>query len=86
MRETVSAMRYLDRAITDAGGIALRHGNFYGDPDDRLVDRMKPPHCHDRTRRVEVDLLAGPARTGVGELRRLFGDRRNESTAEQKAA
>ena len=23
-------MRYLDEAVTEAGGIALRYGNFYG--------------------------------------------------------
>jgi nucleoside-diphosphate-sugar epimerase len=33
MTETVEAMAYIDRAITDAGGIALRYGVFYGDPD-----------------------------------------------------
>ncbi len=29
-RETNAAMRYLDQAVTDAGGIALRYGGFYG--------------------------------------------------------
>jgi hypothetical protein len=28
-RETNAAMRHLDEAVTDAGGIALRYGNFY---------------------------------------------------------
>jgi nucleoside-diphosphate-sugar epimerase len=37
MRESVAAMDYLDKAVTDAGGIALRYGIFYGDPDDGLV-------------------------------------------------
>jgi hypothetical protein len=32
MRETEAAMNQLDQAVTDAGGIALRYGNFYGDP------------------------------------------------------
>jgi 2-alkyl-3-oxoalkanoate reductase len=37
MRETMAAADYLDKAVTDAGGIALRYGTFYGDPDDVLV-------------------------------------------------
>lgn len=37
MRETEAAMTHLDHAVTAAGGIALRYGNFYGDPDDGLV-------------------------------------------------
>ena len=32
--ETFAAMRQLDRAVTDAGGIALRYGGFYGAADD----------------------------------------------------
>jgi 2-alkyl-3-oxoalkanoate reductase len=41
MRETEAAMAYLDQAVTDAGGIALRYGNFYGDPDDGLVQAVR---------------------------------------------
>jgi nucleoside-diphosphate-sugar epimerase len=41
MRETEAAMAYLDQAVTDAGGIALRYGNFYGDPDDGLVEAVR---------------------------------------------
>ncbi len=37
MRESVAAMDHVDRAVTGAGGIALRYGIFYGDPDDGLV-------------------------------------------------
>jgi nucleoside-diphosphate-sugar epimerase len=37
MRETDGAMRYLDQAVTDAGGTALRYGGFYGAADDGLV-------------------------------------------------
>jgi hypothetical protein len=33
MRQTLAAMAHLDQAVTAAGGIALRYGNFYGDPD-----------------------------------------------------
>ena len=28
IRETSAAMNYLDQAVTEAGGIALRYGNF----------------------------------------------------------
>jgi nucleoside-diphosphate-sugar epimerase len=37
MTETAAAMRYLDEAVTAAGGIALRYGNFYGAHNDGLV-------------------------------------------------
>ena len=40
-RETNAAMRYLDEAVTDAGGTALRYGNFYGDPADALVEAVR---------------------------------------------
>lgn len=36
-RETNAAMRYLDQAVTEAGGIALRYGGFYGAPNDGLI-------------------------------------------------
>ncbi len=32
-RQTFAAMNHLDQAVTSAGGIALRYGGFYGDPD-----------------------------------------------------
>ena len=35
--ETNAAMAHLDRAVTAFGGIALRYGGFYGDPDDQLM-------------------------------------------------
>jgi nucleoside-diphosphate-sugar epimerase len=42
MRETEEAMAYMDRVVTDAGGIALRYGGFYGDPSDRtLIDAVR---------------------------------------------
>jgi 2-alkyl-3-oxoalkanoate reductase len=40
-RETNAAMRYLDQAVTDAGGIALRYGGFYGAPNDALVEPVR---------------------------------------------
>jgi nucleoside-diphosphate-sugar epimerase len=41
MRETSAAMRYLDQAVTDAGGIALRYGGFYGAANDGLVEPVR---------------------------------------------
>jgi 2-alkyl-3-oxoalkanoate reductase len=41
MRETSEAMTYLDRAVTDAGGIALRYGSFYGAPNDGLLEPVR---------------------------------------------
>ena len=32
-RQTFAAMAHLDEAVTAAGGIALRYGGFYGEPD-----------------------------------------------------
>jgi nucleoside-diphosphate-sugar epimerase len=36
-RETNAAMRHLDQAVLDAGGIALRYGGFYGAANDGLL-------------------------------------------------
>jgi 2-alkyl-3-oxoalkanoate reductase len=41
MRETLAAMEYLDRAVTGAGGIALRYGGFYGEPDDKMIEAIR---------------------------------------------
>jgi len=41
MRRLIAAMNRLERAVTEAGGIALRYGNFYGDPDDGLVAAVR---------------------------------------------
>jgi 2-alkyl-3-oxoalkanoate reductase len=40
-RETNAAMRYLEQAVTDAGGIALRYGGFYGAANDGLVGPVR---------------------------------------------
>jgi nucleoside-diphosphate-sugar epimerase len=40
-RETNAAMRHLDQAVTDAGGIALRYGGFYGAPNDGLLEPVR---------------------------------------------
>jgi nucleoside-diphosphate-sugar epimerase len=36
-RETNAAMRHVDQAVTDAGGVALRYGGFYGAANDGLL-------------------------------------------------
>ena len=36
-----AAMRHLDEAVTDAGGIALRYGGFYGAANDGLVEPVR---------------------------------------------
>jgi nucleoside-diphosphate-sugar epimerase len=41
MRETVGAMRYLDRAVTEAGGIVLRYGGFYGAANDGMIEPVR---------------------------------------------
>ena len=40
-RETNAAMRHLEQAVTDAGGIALRYGSFYGAPNDGLLEPVR---------------------------------------------
>lgn len=39
--QTNAAMRHLDDVVTDFGGIALRYGGFYGDPDDALITAVR---------------------------------------------
>ena len=41
MRETIAAMCHLEETVTTAGGIALRYGAFYGDPDAGLVAAVR---------------------------------------------
>jgi nucleoside-diphosphate-sugar epimerase len=40
-RKTHAAMRHLEEAVTDAGGIALRYGGFYGADNDGLVEPVR---------------------------------------------
>ena len=40
-RETNDAMRYLDAVVTNAGGVALRYGGFYGAANDGLVEPVR---------------------------------------------
>jgi nucleoside-diphosphate-sugar epimerase len=39
--ESRAAMNHLERAVTGAGGIALRYGGFYGDRNDGLVEAVR---------------------------------------------
>ena len=39
--EINAAMRYLDQAVTQAGGVALRYGGFYGASNDALVEPVR---------------------------------------------
>jgi nucleoside-diphosphate-sugar epimerase len=39
--QTFAAMAYLDKAVTGAGGIALRYGGFYGDADNPLLKPVR---------------------------------------------
>jgi 2-alkyl-3-oxoalkanoate reductase len=41
VRETLEAIKYLERAVLDSGGIALRYGSFYGAPIDPLRDAVR---------------------------------------------
>ena len=41
MRESLAAMRHLDEAVTEAGGIALRYGIFYGAANDGLIEPVR---------------------------------------------
>jgi len=41
MHESAAAMRYLDKAVTEAGGIALRYGAFYGAANDGLLEPVR---------------------------------------------
>lgn len=41
MRESVAAMRHLEEAVSDAGGVALRYGAFYGADNDGLIEPVR---------------------------------------------
>jgi nucleoside-diphosphate-sugar epimerase len=40
-REAFAALRHLDEAVTEAGGIALRYGTFYGASNDGLPEPVR---------------------------------------------
>ncbi len=65
MRETVAAMTHLDQAVTAAGGVALRYGNLYGDPNDGLVAAARAEvSAHRQWRRRLVARSPGGCRGG----------------------
>jgi len=41
MRETLTAIRYLERVVVAAGGLALRYGAFYGTSDDAQLTLIR---------------------------------------------
>ena len=41
MRQGAAAMAYLEQAVTDFGGIALRYGAFYGAPNDGTLEPVR---------------------------------------------
>jgi nucleoside-diphosphate-sugar epimerase len=41
MRETLAAIRHLERAVVDAGGLALRYGGFYGARGDVQLELVR---------------------------------------------
>ena len=41
MRETLAAIRHLERVVVTAGGLALRYGGFYGSPDDPQLELVR---------------------------------------------
>ena len=41
MSETLAAMRHLEEAVVDIGGLALRYGGFYGSPDDAQLELVR---------------------------------------------
>ena len=40
-QQASAAMTYLDQAVTDFGGIALRYGGFYGAANDGLIEPVR---------------------------------------------
>ncbi|HEY7371231.1 MAG TPA: NAD-dependent epimerase/dehydratase family protein [Polyangia bacterium] len=41
MRQSLAAIEYLERTAVSAGGLVLRYGQFYGAPDDPLVEAVR---------------------------------------------
>ena len=41
MTETLEAIRYLERNVVGAGGVALRYGGFYGSADDAQLEPVR---------------------------------------------
>ena len=41
MHETLAAIRHLERAVVEAGGVALRYGGLYGSPEDAQLELVR---------------------------------------------
>ena len=41
MRRSHDAIRHLERAVVEAGGVALRYGGLYGDPGDAQIEMVR---------------------------------------------
>jgi hypothetical protein len=41
MHETAAAMTYLEQAVTDFGGLALRYGTFYVAANDGTLESVR---------------------------------------------
>ena len=41
VRPTIAAIKHLEAAVLDAGGIALRYGSFYGAASDPMLDAVR---------------------------------------------
>jgi len=41
MREAFAAIRHLEQAVVDEGGLVLRYGGFYGSPDDAQLELVR---------------------------------------------
>jgi nucleoside-diphosphate-sugar epimerase len=39
--QAAAAMRHVDEVVTAAGGVALRYGAFYGNPDDAALEPVR---------------------------------------------
>lgn len=40
-KQTNAAMAHVDQAVADAGGIVLRYGGFYGNPNDQVINLVR---------------------------------------------
>jgi len=56
-------MAYLEKVVTESGGIALRYGGFYADPEDPLLDAVRAGKFSRRERRRDV-VVRPPQRCG----------------------
>jgi nucleoside-diphosphate-sugar epimerase len=41
MRESLAAIRHLEQAVLDVGGVVLRYGGFYGSPNDAQLEVVR---------------------------------------------